>query len=102
MVAVRRLRGALARHDGDPAWVETVPRRGYRFAGPLRAPSAEPPLVLAVLPFRGIGPHCEHHLGLGMADALIGALTSLENVVVRPTGAVAHFAHQHIAPLEAA
>ncbi len=101
-VTVSALRRGLGRHAGDPAWVETVPRRGYRFAGPLRAPEAEPPLVLAVLPFRGIGPDAQDHLGLGIADALIGALTGVENVTVRPTGAVAHFAHQHVAPLEAA
>jgi DNA-binding winged helix-turn-helix (wHTH) protein/tetratricopeptide (TPR) repeat protein len=101
-VTVSALRRGLGRHDGDPAWVETVPRRGYRFTGPLRAPAAEPALVIAVLPFRGIGPDAQDHLGLGLADALIGALTGIENVTVRPTGAVAHFAHQHVAPLEAA
>lgn len=101
-VTVSALRRGLGRHDGDPAWVETVPRRGYRFTGPLRAPAAAPALVLAVLPFRGIGPDSPDHLGLGIADALIGALTGVENVTVRPTGAVAHFAHQHVAPLAAA
>ena len=101
-VTVSALRRGLGRHDGDPAWVETVPRRGYRFAGPLRAPAAEPALVLAVLPFRGLGPEGQDHLGLGIADALIGALTGVENVTVRPTGAVAHFAHRPVAPLEAA
>jgi TolB-like protein/tetratricopeptide (TPR) repeat protein len=63
---------------------------------------AERSLVLAVLPFRGIGPDAQDHLGLGIADALIGALTGIENVTVRPTGAIAHFAHQRVAPLEAA
>jgi len=101
-VTVSALRRGLGRHDGDPAWVETVPRRGYRFAGPLRAPAAQPALVLAVLPFRGLGPDAQDHLGLGIADALIGALTGVENVTVRPTGAVAHFAHRPVAPLEAA
>ncbi|HZM51146.1 MAG TPA: winged helix-turn-helix domain-containing protein [Vicinamibacteria bacterium] len=101
-VTVSALRRGLGQHAGDPAWVETVPRRGYRFTAPLRAPAASPALVLAILPFRGIGPDAEDHLGLGIADALIGALTGVENVTVRPTGAVAHFAHQHVAPLEAA
>ena len=42
-VTVSALRRGLGRHAGDPAWVETVPRRGYRFAGPLRAPETERP-----------------------------------------------------------
>jgi DNA-binding winged helix-turn-helix (wHTH) protein/tetratricopeptide (TPR) repeat protein len=101
-VTVSALRRGLARHTGDPAWVETVPRRGYRFAGPLQAPAAQSPLVLAVLPFRGIGADAQDHLGLGVADALIGALTGLDHVTVRPTGAVAHFAHERVSPLAAA
>src|SRR4029450_11254656 len=60
-VTVSALRRGLGRHDVDPAWVETVPRRGYRFTGPLRGPVAEPALVLAVLPFRGLGPEGQDH-----------------------------------------
>jgi DNA-binding winged helix-turn-helix (wHTH) protein/tetratricopeptide (TPR) repeat protein len=101
-VTVSALRRGLARHSGDPAWVETVPRRGYRFAGPLSAAPAERPLVLAVLPFRDMGGGEQDHLGLGLADAVISALTGLASVTVRPTGAVAHFAHHHVPPLEAA
>src|SRR5262249_3088068 len=88
--------------DDGPSWVETVPRRGYRFAGPLHAPSAEPPLTLAVLPFRSIAAEPEPHLGLGMADALIARLTDVENLLVRPTGAVAQYAADPVPPLSAA
>src|SRR5262249_16909015 len=53
-VTIAVLRRALGTRDDGQSWVETVPRRGYRFAGALRAPAVEPPLLLAVLPFRSI------------------------------------------------
>jgi TolB-like protein/DNA-binding winged helix-turn-helix (wHTH) protein len=39
--AVRRLRGALGDHAETPRYIETVPRRGYRFIGTLDPPVAE-------------------------------------------------------------
>jgi TolB-like protein/Tfp pilus assembly protein PilF len=101
-VTVAALRRELGTQEGGASWVETVPRRGYRFAGPLRAPPGEAALVLAVLPFRSIAAEPEPHLGLGMADALIARLTGVENLRVRPTGAVAQYAAQPVAPLVAA
>lgn len=35
------LRKALNRTDGGPQYIETVPKRGYRFVGELRAPAGE-------------------------------------------------------------
>jgi DNA-binding winged helix-turn-helix (wHTH) protein/tetratricopeptide (TPR) repeat protein len=101
-VTVAALRKALGAQEAGPSWVETVPRRGYRFAGPLRAPAGEPALLLAVLPFRSIAAEPEPHLGLGMADALIARLTAVENLRVRPTGAVAQYATDPVPPLAAA
>jgi DNA-binding winged helix-turn-helix (wHTH) protein/tetratricopeptide (TPR) repeat protein len=101
-VTVAVLRRALGTRGEGPSWVETVPRRGYRFAGTMHAPSVEPPLLLAVLPFRSIAAHPEPHVGLGMADALIARLTSVENLRVRPTGAVASYATEPVPPLAAA
>ena len=40
--AVRKLREALNDSADNPRFVETVPRRGYRFIGPLVAPAVEP------------------------------------------------------------
>src|SRR5690242_17823933 len=51
--AIQRLRDALAESAGQPRYVETVARRGYRFLGriekigepdPARAPGARPPV----------------------------------------------------------
>jgi serine/threonine protein kinase len=54
------------------------------------------PIVrLAVIPFRMLNPDRDiDHLGASFADALAGALASLESLVVRSTLASARFAHQ--------
>lgn len=51
--AVRRLRTALGDHADTPRYVETIPKRGYRFIAPLEptAPEASPPAA-ATLPLR--------------------------------------------------
>jgi DNA-binding winged helix-turn-helix (wHTH) protein/TolB-like protein/Tfp pilus assembly protein PilF len=161
------LRKALAEAGGTLGYIETVPRRGYRFAVPVaeaplapvtvpvaledlsvievvepsppaaaapepaprspwrrglpvallgglalaswlgwqlldRAPAESPtaPAAIirsvAVLPFEPLAPSGEAagedaFLGLGMADALIGRLSSLRQLVVRPTSAVRRY-----------
>jgi len=106
------LRKALGETVGNTKYIETVPRRGYRFVAPVSerrkefAEVANPGseritptkdtnerLVdmqsIAVLPFEplGAGPQDEY-LGLGIADALITRLSNLKRVKVRPTSAV--------------
>ena len=100
-VNVSILRKALGdQPDGQP-WIQTVPRRGYRFLGAVRAPAAAP-RSLAVLPFRSLGgDEADHALGLGMADALITRLAATGRVAVRPTGTVRRFAEADIDPVAA-
>lgn len=106
------LRKALGENVENTKYIETVPRRGYRFVAPVsehRKESAEVDnypseritpkkeidkrLVdirsIAVLPFEplGAGPQDEY-LGLGIADALITRLSNLRQIKVRPTSAV--------------
>src|SRR3984957_9565243 len=42
-VAVGKLRTALGDSADNPCFIETVPRRGYRFVAPLECPPVEPP-----------------------------------------------------------
>ena len=100
-VNVSILRKALGdQPDGRP-WIQTVPRRGYRFLGPVRA-QAEAPRSLAVLPFAALGPEeADRALGLGMADALITRLAATGRVAVRPTGAIRRFSGADVDPVEA-
>ncbi|MBS1792217.1 MAG: winged helix-turn-helix domain-containing protein [Acidobacteria bacterium] len=52
---------------------------------------------LAVLPFKTLGgAKSDEHPGLGLADVLITRLTSLKNLNVRPTSAVAAFENQPV------
>src|SRR5262245_21581755 len=101
-VTVTALRKALDPQPNGRSSIQTVPRRGYRFDGAIRAEGGPPRLSLAVLPFTGLGPEVEDHLGLGMADAIIGRLTAHEALLVRPTVAVAPYAGTSVEPRELA
>ena len=96
---LRRVLGELA---PGQRFVDTVPKRGYRFvAGVSRttvseaweggqAPAAR---TLAVLPFRPLPSRDrDEYLELGIADALIAALSTIRTLTVRPTSAVQRFA----------
>jgi TolB-like protein/tetratricopeptide (TPR) repeat protein len=84
--AVKRLRAALGDDADNPRFVETLPRRGYRFVGPPsaadahRAPEPQPraPRVrLAVLPFSNLGDERHDYFGDGLHEELISQLGGL-------------------------
>ena len=99
------LRKALGETVENAKYIETVPRRGYRFVAAVSERRKEVAEVanyvseritpkidvqsIAVLPFEPLGaaPQDEY-LGLGIADALITRLSNLKQVKVRPTSAV--------------
>ncbi len=96
------LRKALQEAGGARTYIETIPRRGYRFAGPVsergeRGGAPRPEAVarvasLAVLPFEPLaGNPDDAYLGLGLADSLITRLSNLRRIAVRPTSAVRRY-----------
>lgn len=145
--------------DQDGTYIETLPKRGYRFVAPIRQ-SLLPgeclvidertvaqvtiektetgpwhaPLVrlmaalvlavllaaagayllgrrgllpavksLAVLPLKSLpGAVEERHLELGIADNIIGKVSQIPGLTVRPTGAVRHYLESRADPLQAA
>jgi DNA-binding winged helix-turn-helix (wHTH) protein/tetratricopeptide (TPR) repeat protein len=99
-VAVSTLRRAIGERDDGRSWVQTVPRRGYRFEGPVQGPDRE--VSLAVLPFEVGGPDAAPHVGLGLADALISRLAAIDAVRVRPMAAVTHLVGETVGPRDAA
>lgn len=96
-VQIAAVRRALAVEPGGDRWIETLPRRGYRFSGPVvvveedrpTQPTAEnrPPEQfavqaghdqpsIAVLPFANLSGNADQqYLGEAVADDIITALT---------------------------
>ncbi len=80
-VTVAMLRRTLGTQESGRSWVETVPRRGYRFAGPVKGPAGRRRAwPWRSCPSRCWGSEAEPHVGLGLADALISRLTGLEGL----------------------
>lgn len=93
-VSIFMLRKALASGHAGPKYIETIPKRGYRFAGKVRefweeGSSDSTVRSMAVLPFKSLGSdELGEYIGQGMADALITKLSAMRRLIVRPTSAV--------------
>ena len=87
------LRRTLGPRPDGRSWIETVPKRGYRFNGevkradrpPLARPAHQATPTVVVLPF--LETACSKAgLGLALADALVTLLARHAGLVVRPLG----------------
>lgn len=88
---VNRIRTVLGDNAQAPRYVETLPRRGYRFIAPVRRarPFAEP--TLAVLPFANLnGDPAREYFADGVTDALITELASIPSLRVISRQSVLH------------
>ena len=104
---ISMLRRVLGEGGGGGALIETVPRRGYRFVGPVEEWSgtlAEEPApqaraaaerdisAIAVLPFADMSPgRDQDYLCEGLAEELINALTQIDGLRVAARTASFHF-----------
>lgn len=104
---VYELRKALG-NDGT-TYVETIPKRGYRFAAeidrviPATSPSLPPARrSIAILPFAPL-PGAEHDAALeqGIAETLMTALSRMPGLLVRPSGSVRRYAERAGDPVTA-
>ena len=127
-VNVSTLRKALGDGADGEKYIETVPRRGYRFVAPVRVLPVESvdlvytrPLPLAeetserdaetnrraafsiaVLPFNYIGTHAdEDYLGIGLCDTLITRFSRVGRFVMRPTSSVVRYGDEQTETLAA-
>lgn len=78
---------------------------GFHYARPARSSPVKAtaaPRTMAVLPFRDISDTSSDSWGIGMTDAIISRLTSLQNLAVRPTTSVLKYAKESPEATEAA
>lgn len=98
---IKEIRRALGDDADAPRYIETIPKRGYRFIAEVTrisvtAKTLQPAInerratpLMAVLPFKLLASSGDdEYLGLGMADALITRLSNVGQIIVRPTSAV--------------
>jgi DNA-binding winged helix-turn-helix (wHTH) protein/tetratricopeptide (TPR) repeat protein len=100
---IRQIREALGDDAGAPQYIETLPRRGYRFLLPVDAAEAKPApgstTRLIVLPFRLLRPDPEiEFLAFSLPDAIINSLSGLESLVIRSSLVAARFAGMAVDP----
>ena len=94
---IRQIREALGDTAEAPRFIETLPRRGYRFLVPVETRTAAQPKAirsLIVLPFRMLRPDPNtEFLAFSLPEALTNSLSGLKSVVVRSSLAASRFAN---------
>ncbi len=105
--AVKKVRRALRDSAASPRFVETLPRRGYRFIAPVEAlaterPAAPRPRVvdsIAVLPFRNASEAPDlQYLSSGLTESLIEHLARLAGLRVVSHSSVSRFSGATVDP----
>src|SRR5271157_90409 len=106
--AIKKLRAALGDSAEHPQFIETLPRRGYRFLGPVegvapRGDSREPtsstasraPIVsVAVLPLQNLsGDPAQEYFADGMTEALTTNLAQIRALRVISRASANHYKH---------
>jgi DNA-binding winged helix-turn-helix (wHTH) protein len=97
-VQIAALRRVLGEAPGGETWIETLPRRGYRFIGPLvaagaggsepvattKAPLTPPDIPsIAVLPFQNLsGDPEQEYFADGIVEEIITALSRFRHLFV--------------------
>jgi len=92
---IRQIREALGDAADTPRYIETLPRRGYRFLMPVKAtgqPASARVTRLIVLRFQLLRPDPEiDFLAFSLPEALTTSLSGLKSLVVRSTMAASRF-----------
>src|ERR1700733_12609543 len=92
---IRQIREAVGDSAVAPRFIETLPRRGYRFLLPVEASTPvepKPVMRLIILPFRMLRPDPEtDFLAFSLPDALTTSLSALKSLVVRSSLAASRF-----------
>jgi DNA-binding winged helix-turn-helix (wHTH) protein/TolA-binding protein len=101
--AVYALRKVLGSGPDGRPYIETIPRRGYRFVADVRkvepVEAALSVRSLAVLPFKTLGTEADEYLQVGVLNAMITKFSNIPQITVRPTSVVLRYARDHADPL---
>src|SRR5438477_10756688 len=93
--AVKRLREALSDAAETPRYIETLPRRGYRFLH--AAATTSPDVSIAVLPFLSLSADPENEIFAdGMCEEIISSLAHLKNLQVTARTSSFAFKGKHV------
>lgn len=93
--AIKRLREALGDTAETPRYVETLPRRGYRFLNKVAAP--DPELSIAVLPFLSLSSDPDNEIFAdGMCEEIISSLAQIKNLRVIARTSSFSFKGKHV------
>jgi TolB-like protein/Tfp pilus assembly protein PilF len=93
--AIKRLREALGDTAETPRYIETLPRRGYRFLHSISPTSAEP--SIAVLPFLNLSADPENEFFCdGTTEEIISALAHIKNLHVVARTSSFSFKGKHV------
>ena len=99
---IRQIRESLGDDAEAPQYIETLPRRGYRFLMPVESAvtaGTAPVTRLIVLPFRM--PQAEPETGFlteSLPEAVASSLSGLESLVVRSSVFAARFVDEKLDP----
>jgi TolB-like protein len=88
---IRQVRITLNEQAEKPLFIETLPRLGYRFIGPVerfadgetRIPQKR--IRIGILPFENLGGSVEDYFVLGLTDDMISALSRIDPLRLRVT-----------------
>lgn len=93
--AIKRLREALGDTAETPRFIETVPRRGYRFLNAVATPNVE--ASIAVLPFLSLSSDPENEIFAdGMCEEIISSLAQIRNLHVTARTSSFSFKGKHV------
>ena len=93
--AVKRLREALSDTAETPRYIETLPRRGYRFLH--AAATTSPNVSIAVLPFLSLSADPENEIFAdGMCEEIISSLAQIKNLHVIARTSSFSFKGKHV------
>lgn len=99
---MRQIREALGDDAETPRYIQTLPRRGYRFLLPVESSqtgATAPVTRLIVLPFRILRPDPEtDFLAFSLPDAVTSSLSGLDSLVVRSSIVASRFGSEPLDP----